>query len=112
MAKLRFGVLGTAKIAREKVIPPMQRAERCEVVAIASRDVAQARQVAGRLGIARVHEGYEALLAEPEVDAVYVPLPNHLHLPWSTRAAEADKHVLCEKPIGLAAAEVEALIAV
>jgi len=112
MAKLRFGVLGTAKIAREKVIPPMQRATRCEVVAIASRDVAQARQVAGRLGIARVHEGYEALLAEPEVDAVYVPLPNHLHLPWSTRAAEAGKHVLCEKPIGLTAAEAEALIAV
>ncbi len=112
MRKLRFGVLGTAKIAREKVIPPLQRSERCEVVAIASRDGARARSVADGLGIARAHGSYEALLADPGVEAVYVPLPNHLHLPWTTRAAEAGKHVLCEKPIGLDAEEAAALLAV
>lgn len=112
MRKLRFGVLGTAKIAREKVVPPIQRAQHSQVVAIASRDLALAREVAGRLGIERAHGSYEALLADPEVEAVYIPLPNHLHLPWTTRAAEAGKHVLCEKPIGLDAKEAQALIAV
>jgi predicted dehydrogenase len=112
MAKLRFGVLSTAKIAREKVIPPMQRAERCEVVAIASREPERAKEAADRLGIDRVHGSYEALLADPDIDAVYNPLPNHLHVPWTVRAAEAGKHVLCEKPVGLTAAEVEELIAV
>jgi predicted dehydrogenase len=112
MRKLRFGVLGTAKIAREKVIPPMLRAERCEVVAIASRDLAAARALADRLGNAGAHGSYEDLLADPAVEAVYIPLPNHLHVPWATRAAEAGKHVLCEKPIGLDAREAEGLIAV
>lgn len=111
MRKLRFGVLGTAKIAREKVIPPMQRAARCEVVAIASRDFATAERTAAGLGIARAHGSYEALLADPEIEAIYIPLPNHLHVPWAIRAAEAGKHVLCEKPIGLNAAEAEALLA-
>ena len=112
MRKLRFGVLGAAKIAREKVIPPLQRAGRCEVVALASRDAARGQEVAAKLGIARVHDSYEALLADPDIDAVYNPLPNHLHVPWTIKAAEAGKHVLCEKPLGLNAAEVEALIAV
>jgi predicted dehydrogenase len=112
MRKLRFGVLSTAKIAREKVIPPMQRAERCEVAAIASRDPERGREVAARLEIARVHDSYEALLADPAIDAIYNPLPNHLHVPWTVRAAEAGKHVLCEKPVGLTAAEVRDLIAV
>ena len=112
MRKLRFGVLGTAKIAREKVIPPLRRADRCEVVAIASRDAARAREVAGRLGIARSHGSYEELLADPEVDAVYNPLPNHLHVPWTARAAEAGKHVLCEKPLGLSEADARPLLAV
>jgi predicted dehydrogenase len=112
MRKLRFGVLGTAKIAREKVIPPLQRAARCEVAAIASRDAAVARELANRLDIARAHGSYEELLADPDIDAVYIPLPNHLHLPWTIRAAEAGKHVLCEKPIGLDAAEVDRLIEV
>jgi predicted dehydrogenase len=112
MRKLRFGVLGAAKIAREKVIPPLTRAERCEVVALASRDAGRAREVAAKLGIARSYGSYEELLADPEVDAVYNPLPNHLHVPWSTRAAEAGKHVLCEKPIGLDAAECARLIEV
>ena len=111
MGKLRFGVLGAAKIAREKVIPPLMRSERCEVVALASRDAGRAAEVAGQLGIARSYGSYEALLADPDIDAIYNPLPNHLHVPWSIRAAEAGKHVLCEKPIGMDAAECEQLIA-
>ena len=110
MAKLRFGVLGAAKIAREKVIPPLMRAARCEVVALASRDAARAAEVAGRLGIARSYGSYEQLLADPAIDAIYNPLPNHLHVPWTIKAAEAGKHVLCEKPIGLDAGECATLI--
>ena len=109
---LRWGVLGVAKIATQKVIPAMQRARRCEVVAIASRDEAKAREAAGRLGIARAHGSYASLLDDPDVDAVYIPLPNHLHVPWTTRAAEAGKHVLCEKPIALTAGEARTLLAV
>ncbi len=112
MRKLRFGVLGAAKIAREKVIPPLQQSARCEVVALASRDGARGREVAAKLGIARVHDSYDSLLADPDIDAVYNPLPNHLHVPWTIKAAEAGKHVLCEKPIGLHAGEVEELIEV
>lgn len=112
MAKLRFGVLGAAKIAREKVIPPLMRSERCEVVALGSRDAVRAAEVAGQLGIARSYGSYEDLLADPDIDAIYNPLPNHLHVPWSIKAAEAGKHVLCEKPIGMDAAECEQLIAV
>jgi predicted dehydrogenase len=110
MGKLRFGVLSTAKIARQKVIPPMQRAERCEVVAIASRDLARGREVAAELGIAHAYGSYEELLADPAIDAVYIPLPNHLHVPWTIKAAEAGKHVLCEKPIGITAADAQLLI--
>ena len=111
MRKLRFGVLGAAKIAREKVIPPLMRSQRCEVVGLASRDAARAAEVAEQLGIARSYGSYEELLADPDIDAIYNPLPNHLHVPWSIKAAEAGKHVLCEKPIGLDAGECEALIA-
>lgn len=107
---LRFGVLGVAKIAVQKVIPAMQAATRCEVVAIASRDASKARDAAARLGIPRAYGSYEALLADPDIDAVYIPLPNHLHVPWATRAAEAGKHVLCEKPIALNAAEARTLL--
>jgi len=112
MSELRWGVLSTAKIGREKVIPGIQAAERCEVVAIGSRDPDRVREVAGELGIPRVHGSYEALLADPEVDAVYIPLPNHLHREWTIAAARAGKHVLCEKPIGLAAAEAEEMAGV
>ena len=112
MKKLRFGVLGAAKIAREKVIPPLLRAERCELVALASRDAGRAAEVARRLGIKHSHGSYEALLADPEVDAIYNPLPNHMHVPWSIKAAEAGKHVLCEKPIGLDTAECATLMEV
>ena len=108
---IRWGVLGAAKIAREKVIPAMQRCELGEIAAIASRDAAKAQDTAAKLGIAKAYGSYEAMLADPAIDAVYNPLPNHLHVPWSIRAAEAGKHVLCEKPIALNVAETRDLIA-
>lgn len=111
MAKTRFGILSTARIGVEKVIPAMQRGLRTEVVAIASRDGARARDAAAQLGIPRAHDSYEALLADPDVDAIYNPLPNHLHVDWSIAAADQGKHVLCEKPIGLSAGDCEELIA-
>jgi predicted dehydrogenase len=110
MSKIRWGVLGTAKIATVKVIPAMQRGQYTEVVAIASRDAEKAKSAAKQLGIARSYGSYEELLADPEVDAVYNPLPNHLHVPWSIRALSAGKHVLCEKPIGLTSAEGQQLV--
>lgn len=108
---IRFGVLGAAKIAVEKVIPAMQRGEHTAVVAIASRDRAKAAAAAARLRLPKSHGSYEELLADPEIDAVYNPLPNHLHVPWSIAALRAGKHVLCEKPIALSAAEAESLVA-
>jgi predicted dehydrogenase len=105
-------VLGVARIATKKVIPAMQRGAWTSVDAIASRDEGKARQAARELGLPRAHGSYEALLADPEIDAVYIPLPNHLHVEWTTRAAEAGKHVLCEKPIALTAADADALLAV
>jgi predicted dehydrogenase len=110
MAQVRWGVLSTANIGMSKVTPAIQRAEGCEVVAIASRDAAAARQAAARLGIPRAHGSYEALLADPEVDAVYIPLPNQLHVPWAIHALDAGKHVLCEKPLAPTAAEAERLV--
>ena len=105
MDRIRWGVLSTARIATEKVIPGIGRSTTGEVVAIASRDGGRARAAAEGLGIPRSHGSYEALLADASVDAVYVPLPNHLHAEWSIRAMEAGKHVLCEKPLALTAAE-------
>lgn len=110
--KIRWGVLGNAKIGREKVIPAMQKGTLSVVTAMASRDVEKAKPVCEALGIGTLHSSYEALLADPNVDAIYNPLPNDLHVPWTIRAAEAGKHVLCEKPIGLSSAEAEELIAV
>jgi predicted dehydrogenase len=110
--KLMWGVLGVANIATKKVIPAMQRGERSEIVAIASRNRERARQAAEQLGIAKSYGSYEELLADPELQAIYNPLPNHLHVPWSIKAAEQAKHVLCEKPIALSAKEVESLIEV
>ena len=112
MDKLAWGVLSTAKIAREKVIPPLQASRLCRVDAIASRDGARGREVADRLGIARAYGSYEELLADPDIRVIYNPLPNHLHVEWTRKAAEAGKHVLCEKPIGLTAAEAEELVRV
>ncbi len=111
MKKIRWGVLGVAKIATAKVIPAMQRAEHVEIAAIASRDIEKARAAAGQLGIPQAYGSYEELIQDPSIDAIYNPLPNHLHVPWSIRAAEAGKHVLCEKPIGLSVAETRDLIA-
>ena len=110
LPKIRWGVLGGAKIARTKVIPAMQRGTRTEVAAIASRDGDIARRIAGDLGIPKAYASYDELLSDKDIDAVYNPLPNHLHVPWSIKAAEAGKHVLCEKPIALTAAETVTLI--
>ena len=109
--KVRWGVLGAARIATRKVIPAMQRAAHCEIVGLASRERSKADAAARELGIRKAYGSYEGLLADPEIDAVYNPLPNHLHAPWSIRALESGKHVLCEKPIALNTAEVESLIA-
>ena len=111
MRKIHWGVLGTARIGVNKVIPALQKSQLGTVSALASRDLAQAQTVAQRLGIPHALGSYEALLADPKIDAVYIPLPNHLHVPWSIRALEAGKHVLCEKPIGLNSGEAEQLIA-
>ena len=110
MSKLRWGILSTAKIGVDKVIPAMQRAANCEIVAIASRDAARAQSVAKRLAIPAAYGSYEQLLADVNVQAIYNPLPNHLHVPWSIAALEAGKHVLCEKPIGLSADEGQKLV--
>ena len=109
--KVRWGVLSTAKIGVKKVIPGMQRGEWCEVTAIASRDRAKAEEVARTLGIGKAYGSYEELLADPDIDAIYNPLPNQLHVPWSIKAAEAGKHVLCEKPLSLTVAEARQLLA-
>jgi predicted dehydrogenase len=111
--KLRWGVLSTADIGQRKWIPGVRRApqQRGEIVAIASRDGATAARVAPDLGIPRAHDSYEALLADPEVEAVYIPLPNHLHLEWALAAAKAGKHVLCEKPLALTSADAEQMVA-
>jgi predicted dehydrogenase len=107
---IRWGVLGAARIATAKVIPAMQQCEYGEIAAIASRDRGKAESAARELGIARAYGSYEELLADPNIDAIYNPLPNHLHVAWSIRAAEAGKHVLCEKPIGLNAGEARQLL--
>ena len=110
--KVKWGVLGVAAIAVKKVIPAMQKGEWCEITAIASRDARKAEDAAAKLGIPKAYGSYEALLADPEIETVYNPLPNHLHVPWSIKAAEAGKHVLCEKPISLTVAEAKTLLAV
>src|SRR3954466_11006496 len=111
MAKIRWGIIGVAGIAVKRVIPAMQQGELCEVVGIASRDRTRAKDAARELGIPKAFGSYEEMLADPEIDAVYNPLPNHLHVPLSIQAAEAGKHVLCEKPIGLNTADSLTLLA-
>lgn len=110
MKKVRWGILSTAKIAREKVIPGMQAGKHGVIVAIASRNTEQAESAAKQLDIEKAFGSYEALLADPEIDAVYIPLPNHLHVPWAIKALQAGKHVLCEKPIGLSSLEAQQLL--
>ena len=107
---VRWGILSTANIGVRKVIPATQKAERCEVVAIASRDGERAARTAAELGIPRAHEGYDSLLSDPEVDVVYIPLPNSEHAAWTIAAARAGKHVLCEKPLAMTAAEAEEMV--
>jgi len=109
--KIRWGVLGVAKIATERVIPAMQECKYASITAIASRDQAKADSAASKLGIPTAYGSYEALLADSDVDAIYIPLPNHLHVPWSVKSLEAGKHVLCEKPIALTTVEAESLVA-
>ena len=108
--KVSWGMFGAAKIGVEKVIPAMQRSEACSVDAIASRDLTKARRTADRLGVAKAYGSYEDLLSDPTIEAIYNPLPNELHVPWTIRALQAGKHVLCEKPIALDAAEARTLI--
>ena len=110
MAELRWGILSTARIGTTKVVPAIQAASRCTVTAIASRSQPAAEAAAATLGIPTAHGSYEALLADPDVDAIYIPLPNHLHAPWTIAAAEAGKHVLCEKPLALSAADAQRMV--
>lgn len=112
MDTLRWGIISSAKIAREKVIPGLQRAENCEVVTIGSRRRQAAAEIAERWGISSAYGSYEEVLADPRVDAVYVPVPNHLHARWTIAAAEAGKHVLCEKPMALTAEEAQTMVEV
>ena len=109
---VRWGVLSTANIGLKKVLPAMQKGQFTSVDAIASRDVAKAREAATSLGIPKAYGSYEELLADPGIDAIYNPLPNQLHVPWTIKAAEAGKHVLCEKPISLTVAEAKTLLEV
>ena len=110
MQKVRWGVLSTADIGIGQVLPAMQQGTYCEIAAIASRSPEKAQAAAAQLGISKAYGSYEELLADPEIDAIYNPLPNHLHVPWSIKALQAGKHVLCEKPIALTSAEAQTLL--
>jgi len=107
--KVRWGILSTANIGLQKVIPGIQKSAHSEVVAIASRELGRAQAAADSLGIAKAYGSYEELFADPDIDAIYNPLPNHLHVPMTVAAAQAGKHVLCEKPMALSAADAQAL---
>lgn len=109
MTKVRWGILSTAKIAQEQLIPAIQRSTNAEVIAIASNS-GKADDVAANFGIQKVYESYDALLQDPDIDAVYIPLPNHLHKKWTIEAAKQGKHVLCEKPASLVAEETEEMV--
>jgi len=110
MKPVRWGVLSTANIGVEKVIPGMLKSKDIEIVAIASRDKKRAAAAAQKLGIAHSYGSYEELLADPTIEAIYNPLPNHLHVPLTLMAAKAGKHVLCEKPIAITAKEAKKLL--
>src|SRR5690242_11195362 len=109
MQPVNWGIVSTAKIGTEKVIPAMQKSRHCRSQAIASRDIALARKWAQTLGIPKAYGSYEELLRDPDIEAIYNPLPNHMHVPWSIKAAEAGKHVLCEKPLGVSVREANEL---
>lgn len=109
MKTVKWGILSTARIGVTKVIPGMRKSPYVEVAAIASRDLTAAEGVANSIGIDKAYGSYEDLLADPDIDAIYNPLPNHLHVPMTLAAARAGKHVLCEKPMSLTAAEIDQL---
>lgn len=111
MTPIRWGVLGAAKFAREHMAPAIHAAKGAELAALATSDPGKAAEFLEFAPHMRVHDSYDALLADPEIDAVYIPLPNHLHVEWSIKALEAGKHVLCEKPMALAADQFDDLIA-
>jgi predicted dehydrogenase len=110
MTKVRWGIISTAKIGTLQVIPGMMLSDCCEIVAISSRNLDSAQTAASKLGIPKAYGSYEELLADPDIDAIYNPLPNHMHVDWSIKALEAGKHVLCEKPLGLDAADARRLL--
>jgi len=110
MKKVRWGVLSTSRHAATSVIPAIQESARGEVYAVASRDITRAQAYADENRIPVAHGDYHALLHDPNVDVVYIPLPNSLHMEWALEAAEAGKHVLCEKPIALNAAEAQTMV--
>ncbi|MBK8504589.1 MAG: Gfo/Idh/MocA family oxidoreductase [Saprospiraceae bacterium] len=107
--KVKWGIISTAKIGLNRVIPGMLKSQLCEITAISSREKGKAQVAARSLGIPKSYDSYEALLADPDIEAIYNPLPNHLHVPWTIKALEAGKHVLCEKPIALDAEEAQSL---
>lgn len=109
MDKVRWGIISTAKIGTNRVIAAMQKGEFCDITAIASRKLESAQEAAAKLGIPKAYGSYEELLADPEIDAIYNPLPNDMHVPWSIKALEAGKHVLCEKPIAMTTAQAQEL---
>ncbi|EPJ54585.1 MAG: oxidoreductase, Gfo/Idh/MocA family [Osedax symbiont Rs2] len=108
---LNWGILSSAKIARKQVIPALQQSRKLKVTGIASRSQEKAQAVADELGIEKAYASYQQLLADPDIDVIYNPLPNHLHVPWTIAALQAGKHVLCEKPLALNAAEAEQIVA-
>ena len=110
MEKIRWGILSTAKIGLTQVIPAMQLGEFSEVIAISSRSLDKAEVAASSLGLERAYGSYEALLEDPDVDAIYNPLPNNMHLEWTVKAMKAGKHVLCEKPMAVNAVQVQKII--
>lgn len=110
MEKISWGILSTAKIGIQKVIPAMQKGKYCDIVGIASRDYSKAKKMASKLKIPKSYGSYEDLLADSDMQAVYIPLPNHLHVEWSIKSLEAGKNVLCEKPIGMNSAEAQELL--
>jgi predicted dehydrogenase len=107
--KVRWGVLSTSQFALKLAVPAMQKSEWCDIRAIASRDRKKAEEAARRMGIPKAYGSYEELLQDPEIEAIYNPMPNHLHVPWSIKAAEGGKHVLCEKPLSVTVAEAREL---
>ena len=112
MKPVNWGVISTSSYGRERIVPAMMQGKNMTISAIASRDAATAQRAASELGIEKAYGSYQEILDDSDIEAVYIPLPNHLHVPWSTKAAEAGKHVLCEKPLAMSAAEAETLIAV